>query len=53
MQILVTLFKKTPEILSKSLDDVIDQNIEEDRQIEEKARQLRENAARKWKANHA
>jgi transcriptional regulator with XRE-family HTH domain len=53
MQILATLFMKTPDILRQSMDDVIEQNIEEDRQIEEKARQLRENAARKLKANHA
>ncbi len=51
-----TLVRKTPEILSKSMNDVIDQNIEEDRQIEEQGRKIREsweNAARQPKTNHA
>lgn len=52
LNILTTLLSKTPEILNNAMNEVIDQNIEEGRQIREEAL-ARKHAARQPQANHA
>ena len=52
LEMVTILVRKTPEILNKTISDVIDENIEEDRQIRAEGL-TRKHAARQPKANQA